>query len=164
MKMSGTQKFSDQEIKIEQTMTMISDGEFSYTVTDDKGQKSAYKQKVDASMNEDPKTTIETMKEEYTLKLLPDEKVDGADCIVIEGTSKQKEGDPMVKQILYFRKDCGLNVKMVGRDASDKAVFTHEVSDVKLNTEIPADRFVFKKPDGVEMIDLTQEGEPAKQP
>jgi outer membrane lipoprotein-sorting protein len=68
----------------------------------------------------------------------------------------------MVKQTLHFRKDSGMNVKMIGRDKSDKVVFSHELQDVKLNTDVPADRFVFKAPPGVEVMDMTQQEAPTE--
>jgi outer membrane lipoprotein-sorting protein len=160
MKSKGVQSFSGQETKFEQSSTTIMDGQYSYTVTEQDGQKSAMKMKVDGPVDDSPKAFFTDMKDDYELKLLPDETVDGAACCVVEATPKTPQDDPIAKQTFYFRRDSGLNVKMVGRDKANKVVFDHSVTDVQIDADIPADKFVFKAPEGVEVIDMTQPAVP----
>jgi outer membrane lipoprotein-sorting protein len=47
-------------------------------------------------------------------------------------------------------------VRADGKDKNDKTVSTYALSDVKLDTEVAPDRFVFKAPEGVEVIDVPQ--------
>ncbi|MBI4719295.1 MAG: outer membrane lipoprotein carrier protein LolA [Planctomycetes bacterium] len=150
-------KLGGKEMKEELTQTIINDGQFFYTLSDQGGQKTAYKTKADDSMTNDAKQMFAMMREDHNLKLVGDEKVDGADCYVVELVPKQTEGNPVVKNIMSFRKDCGIAVKTVGKDKNDKVIFTNTTTDIKLNAEIARDRFEFKAPEGVELMDMSKE-------
>ncbi|GAF73674.1 unnamed protein product, partial [marine sediment metagenome] len=95
------------------------------------------------------------MKKNSTLTLLPDEKVEEQAAYVIESKPKSPGPQPMAKSKMFFAKDSGIMIKMVGLDAEGKAIMTMNVKDVKLNPEISPDRFVFKAPEGVEVMDMT---------
>jgi len=157
MKGSSAQTFGGQEMKTDASTTVISDGDVVYTLTDQAGQKMAYKQKADVTIGGDAKSVLQPMREDHTLKLLADEKVDGQDCFVIEAMPKEMEGNPFGKMVLYFRKDAGLNIKVVGRDPKDKTVYTASTTDIKLNPDVDPQRFVFKAPEGVELMDMTKQ-------
>lgn len=151
--MKGTTTQGDN--KTEVTVLMICDGDFLYTVTEQMGQKMAFKQKPDPSATGDPKKLFEKIHSDNDIKLLPDEKVDGTPCYVFEVVPKNKEEGPMSKSIMYFSKESGINIKNVGKDKDGKDVFTNASTDVKLNVDIPNDRFVFKAPEGVQIMDMT---------
>lgn len=152
-----TQNMSGQENKMESNATMISDGDFMYTLTEQMGQKHAFKAPVDPNISGDAKVMFAALREDSNLKVLPDEKVDGADAYVIEAMPKEAQGSPMSKTLFYFRKDNGMMVKNEAFDDKGKKIFTTTTTDIKMNTEIPAERFVFKAPAGVEVTDLTKE-------
>ena len=154
MEMKVEQSFGDQ--KMEGAVSTISDGTFVYNLNDMMGQKMAVKQKAD-SLQGTPggKQMFENMKKNSTLTLLPDEKVEGQAAYVIESKPKSPGPQPMAKSKMFFAKDSGIMIKMVGLDAEGKAIMTMNVKDVKLNPEISPDRFVFKAPEGVEVMDMT---------
>lgn len=146
------------DMKMVQKTLMVSDGEFMWMLNDaidgpTKGQKSATKSKAQGDM-----MSARNMKEMGDLKLLPDEKIDGEDCYVIEAL--MKGGMPGMKQVVYYRKSDGITAKSV-TIMNDKPIGTMTMSDIKINPNLDADRFVFKAPEGVEVVDMTkpQEGE-----
>jgi hypothetical protein len=135
---------------------MINDGEFTYGYSVTDGKKMAYKSKTTGDWDQSP---FEIWRKEWDLKLLSDESVDGASCYVIEATPKPGSdtaaGGASGKMVFQYRKDCGLNVKMVSYDKDGKVTFTSSSTDVKVNPNLSDDRFVFKAPAGVEVQDMT---------
>jgi outer membrane lipoprotein-sorting protein len=124
------------------------------------GQKMATKQKPEVAATGDPKELFKKMHSDNTVKMLPDEKVDGVSTVVFEVVPKDVAGSPVAKSIMYFAKDTGINVKVVGKDKDGKDVFSNMSTDIKLNTEIANDHFVFKAPEGVQVMDMTGSGTP----
>lgn len=155
MKGTTTQNMGGTENKMDVSVLMVCDGEFLYTVSEQMGQKMATKQKPDTAMTGDPKKLFEKIHGDNDLKLLPDEKVDGTACYVLEVNPKSKEPSPVAKSVMYFAKDSGINIKNVGKDKDGKDVFTNTSTDVKVNVDVSNDRFVFKAPEGVQVMDMT---------
>ena len=155
MKGTTTQSMGGTDNKMEVSVLMISDGSFLYTLSEQMGQKMATKQKPDTAMTGDPKKLFEKIHSDNTIKMLPDEKVDGVSTVVFEVIPKDTSASPVAKSIMYFAKDTGINIKVVGKDKDGKDVFTNTSTDIKLNTEIASDRFVFKAPEGVQVMDMT---------
>lgn len=155
MKGTTTQSMGGTDNKMEVSVLMISDGNFLYTLSEQMGQKMATKQKPDTAMTGDPQKLFEKIRADNDVKVLPDEKVDGASTIVLEVTPKDSADGPVAKSVMYFAKDTGINVKVVGKDKEGKEVFTNTSTDIKVNTEIPKDRFVFTAPEGVQVMDMT---------
>jgi outer membrane lipoprotein-sorting protein len=155
-----------QEQKQDVNMLIVCDGQFVWTLTDANGQKNVMKTRPEGefSMVTD-KTYFENMQKDYDLKLMPDETVDGKPAWVIQATSREPatEGDAAT-MITYFDKETGISIKTVGKDTAGKVIMTSVTKDVKVNAAIPADRFVFKAPEGVPVMDLTQQemGSPEK--
>lgn len=152
MDMTTEMKGQGFEMKMVMKSQQVSDGQFSYSYIEyldgpQKGMKQAFKNKAE-NQNMSPKY----LKEMGDLKMLPDEKVDGADCYVIEVTLKQA---PTTKQVNYFRKADGIAAKAITTD-NGKQIGTMTMSDIKVNPDLPADRFVFKAPEGVEVQDMTK--------
>ena len=136
---------------------MMSDGKFSYSLVEHAGQKVATKSKAGPTERGEIKYIFEAMRSGSTLKVLPDEKSAGYDCYVIECTAKGPEAAAMVRQVHYFAKDLGLDIKTIGYDPAGKVIFTTETFDIKKNAKIDPDRFVFKAPPGVQVIDLSSQ-------
>lgn len=155
MKGTTTQSMGGTDNKMEVSVLMISDGDFLYTLSEQMGQKMATKQKPDTAMAGDPKKLFEKIRADNEVKVLPEEKLDGASVIVLEVIPKNTADGPVAKSMMYFAKDTGINVKVVGKDKDGKEVFTNTSTDIKLNTEIAKDRFVFKAPEGVQVMDMT---------
>ena len=163
MKTKGTQKIKGQpDQKIDTTVLMIDDGKFLYTLNTMGTSRTATKMKRNPDMFEG-KAYFKQLRKHFTLKLLPDEKVDGKDAYVIE--TKPKTDNPATsKAIYYFDKKTGIDLKMVSYDGKGKAVMTTVTTDVKLNAEIKDDRFVFKAPEGVQVADMTKMGQQEQEP
>jgi len=154
-KMQGT------DMKMEQVILSIMDGEYTYSLVDNtdgpmKGQKQAMKFKITEPQDPAP---IKDLKKDNNLKLLADEKVDGSDCYVVEATPKSAAGGPgqPTRMVSYLRKESGLLAKMVSY-AKDKPMMTMTMTDVKMNPSIDAERFKFKAPEGVEVQEMPAMG------
>lgn len=156
-KMASDQKIGEMNQKNESTSVDICDGQYSYHVTESGGQKAASKHKVDPKKEISPfdaKRMFEVTEEQFTLKLLPVETVDGKAAYVLELTMKEAPaGMPMGKTKVYYDKATGLSLKSISYDDKGKAMTTMTTSDVKVDANIPADRFVFKAPAGVTVQD-----------
>jgi len=157
-------KMGDQPAQTQEAnMLAINDGEFVYTLTDAGGQKMAQKSKPDPKTAGDPldvKRSFDAMRKSFNLKLLPDESVDGKDCWAIEAIAKDAKDPnmPIARTVSYYEKKTGIAVKAVSYDKAGKVASTMTISDVKVNADIPAERFVFKAPPGVEVMDMTKMG------
>lgn len=158
------------ETKTKSETLVVCDGDFIYTLNSEGQQKTAIKMKVQQQASYDTKAMFEAWRKDYTLKLLADEKIEGKDCYVIEATPKKPQPhNPVVKQKCWFRKDLGITVKVVTLDKNNKPTSTMTTTDVKINVEIKPDRFKFKLPPGVKLMDMTKqqyqppaESQPAK--
>ncbi|MBI5864363.1 MAG: hypothetical protein HZB38_07635 [Planctomycetes bacterium] len=158
MEMRSSTQGGGMDQKIGVKSFAITDGEFAWNFTEFtdgpmKGQKSAAKDKNTQTMV----SSAAALKEMSDLKLMPDAKVEGQDCYVIEGAMKQM---PTMKQVSYFRKNDGLAAKVVSF-MGEKETGTTTMSDIKTNETIAADRFVWKTPEGVELQDNTKKPAPA---
>jgi outer membrane lipoprotein-sorting protein len=155
----GTQQVKGQpEQKDESRVLSICDGQFVYTLTESKDQKTAMKTKIDPKQNTmDAKALFDVLHEDNNIKLLPDETVDGKAVYVIEATPKKAEENSLYsKSLYYYQKDTGISVKYAAYDKAGKPVMTWTATDIRLDVDIPADRFVFKAPEGVQVMDMTQ--------
>lgn len=161
MRSKTVQNMAGQEMKTDQNMLSIMDGEYTYNLVDNtdgpmKGQKQAMKFKITETVDPMP---LKDLKNDYNLKLLAEEKMDGSDCFVVEATPKSPSTAPgaPTKMISHFRKDSGLVAKMVSF-VSDKPMMTMTMTDVKLDATLPPDRFVFKAPEGVTVQEMPAMG------
>jgi outer membrane lipoprotein-sorting protein len=158
MKMTGETAMKGAEPqKLDGQMQLISDGDVTYIFNEQGPMKMAYKTKADKNMNLVDKDMFKRLKEDHELKVAADADVDGKSCYVVEATPKKPSG-PMTKMVYYMQKDSGLTVKTVGQDKDGKELVVTHMSDIKLNVDIPADRFVFKAPEGVTVMDMTGAG------
>ncbi len=162
-RMEGTQKMTmkmgGQETKNDGTSLMVCDGKFNWFLTENNGQKMCMKSKAEKMSNIITKEYFDEMRKTHNLKLLADESVDGKSCWSIEFSAKEPTPGGPNTMIMNFDKDTGLNLKMVGKDDKGKVIMTSTTTDVKINASIPADRFAFKVPDGVQVQDMTQMGD-----
>jgi outer membrane lipoprotein-sorting protein len=137
------------------TSVTINDGEYNYTVSEMMGQKSAMKSKSDHAQGSpvDDKM-FETLKKDNTVTVLPDEKVGGQDAHVIHAVPKAADQPGANTMKMYFAKDTGVMLQMLGIDQAGKTVMTFSYSDVKVNGKIDPARFVFEAPPGVTVMEM----------
>ena len=149
----------DSAMKMKTTVLIISDGEFAYTLAERMGQWQATKTK--SEMVQIPpvggEKAFAALREGNTLKLLPDAKLDGKDTYVVEASPTVKSPNMQMKNmILNYDKKSGILLKTVVNNNEGKPMQTITFSDIKLDQKIDPDRFVFKAPEGVTVIDQTQ--------
>lgn len=155
--MNSETKYSGGEMKMKMHTISVQDGEFMWSLTEYldgqmKGQKMATKMKAQPDQ-----TAIVFSKEMFDYKVLPDEKLDGQECWVIEMTPKTQTPG-VSRSVAHLRKDCGIGIKTVSyMDGKETGVTT--ITDIKLDPSFPADHFKFKVPDGVQVQDMTKAGE-----
>jgi|CXWL01.1.fsa_nt_gi outer membrane lipoprotein-sorting protein len=146
-----------QKMKTETTGLMVCDGKFIWSLSETMGQKMVTKMKI----AEEHAALIgasffASMKKDHKLKLLSDETIEGKSAFVIEATPiKRSESEGATTY--YILKDTALTVKTVTADASGKPITTMTLSDIKINVSIPATRFTFTPPQGVQVMDLTKQ-------
>ena len=137
--------------KQESSMLVISDGSYTYAVSETAGTKSAYKTKIEES-DVDP---FKAWRGHAELKVLADSSVDKHAVWVIEATPKESHGT-QGKTVISYDKESGQMIKMVTYAPDGKPMTTMTYSDIKINEEISPDRFVFKAPPGVEVQDMSK--------
>lgn len=141
----------------EMKMEMVCDGEFMYTINDGMGQKTATKTKIGEDESYPPpgsKMLLNFLKKDFTLEPLEDKDVDGQSCYVLQGLPSS-ESPGMNKLLVYFNKENGVAVQMDLYQGDDEKPAIMRYTNIKINPEISADKFVFKAPEGVEVMDLT---------
>jgi outer membrane lipoprotein-sorting protein len=141
---------------IESHVISTFDGENAYTISEMMGQKQV--------MRTDPGKVAgraggsafwADLKRDYTLKLLPDEKVDDVPTYVIQGTPKQPVPQGPSQMKYYFDKGRGLMIKMVGHNTAGDMMMSMTLSNVKVNPKLDPARFEFKPEPGTNVIDMT---------
>ncbi len=164
-KSTSVMEVGGQERKTESTVLVVSDDKYIWTLSESQGQKMVIKNRVAEGQNMAVGEGFDALRKDYDLKLLPDETVEGKAAWVIEATPKK--GAPAAQAGMtmryYYDKDSGMMVKMVGKSVDGKTTMTTIVKDLKLNPDISADRFVFKVPEGVQVMDMTA-GQPQPKP
>lgn len=143
---------------------MIYDGEFMYMLNDMMGQKMATKDKATADLPNpfDGGSLFKSLKQEFELKLLPDEQVEGEACYAVECTPKggSASQDSIARIVNFLSKKSGVSLKSVVYDKGGAAMTTTTTSELKLDSDLAPNRFEFKAPDGVTVMDST--ANPAK--
>lgn len=152
---TGTTEMMGNKQESKGTSLTIMDGEYSYMLNEQDGQKTAMKMKASGDMN--PADPFAGLRENYNVKLLPDETVDGESVYVLELTPKAADAMGAGRMVQYFRKDNGTIVKVISFDANNKPSVTVTYTNVEVNPSIGADRFVFTAPAGVEVMDMSNE-------
>lgn len=163
---SSTQKMGEQENKQEVKSLDVCDGNFWYSMADQGGEKTATKRKADVKKEGnpfDPQNGFKQMEEHFDVKLMPDETVNGKPAWVFE--MKLKPGNPaasmMGRALAYYDKETGVSLKGVSFDPAGKPTSTSTTTDVKIDADIPADRFVFKAPEGVTVQEMPEQQMPS---
>jgi hypothetical protein len=70
---------------------------------------------------------------------------------------EKREGDPLLRQKCWLRKDVGLPVKMVSFGKDDKPMMTTRMTDIKTDVKFKPERFKFELPEGVQLMDMTKD-------
>ena len=154
----GETRFAGESQKVDSTTLSVCDGDTVYTYTESMGMKNAFKQKADKTNTFNPfdiTNSFKILEQNFTIKLNADETVDGKPCWVIEMVMKNTVPGMggKGKTLSYYEKSNGISLKSISYDEKGKVTTTSTTSDIKLNESIPPDQFVFKAPQGVEVVD-----------
>jgi len=149
-------EIAGQKQNMEVTTLAVTDGEFTYVLMEQSGQKQVIKSKAESAQPTlANKETFEQLHKDSELRLLPEAKLDGRSAYVIEATPKDKS-DPMARQTLWFDKESGMLLKMEVVDEQGRPLHTSTFSNYKTNVTLKPERFRFQPPEGVPVIDMTQ--------
>lgn len=139
------------------TISIVCDGPSVFTLTDNLGDKNAIKNIGRANQSFAAcKEFFAALFQDNAVKLLPDEKQDGKDVWVIEAQPKSPKRGQVAKTVHYILKDCGLRVKTTGHDPNGVRIQLSLLTEIKLDAPIKPERFVFKIPPGVRVVDLSR--------
>jgi len=156
----GTLKGKEQKASDRGLVVVDRTGYYSLSETD--GQYYAKKATIIPSTFGDPEVVLTEMLKNADMKLLPDEKHEGADCYVFETMARRATPLQPAKVLHYFRKEGGMLVLRVGLTPSGSEMFRVECKNVKVNVDIKPERFKFELPPGVELHDATIKNAPLK--
>ena len=143
--------FGDSTTKRESSTLRISDGSYTYTLSETAGKKTARKTKMEKS-DADP---FKAWRGNSKLEVLPDSSLDGHAVWVIEAIPKQNRS-LRGKTVIYYHKQSGQMIKIVAYTPDGEPMTTTTYSDFKINEKISPDRFVFKAPPGVKVQDTSK--------
>ena len=155
LRVSNTRKMGEESETMEQKALTVVDGEYVWTLMEMGEQKQAMKAKATEQSAPDPARMLTGLREEFNLKVLPDEKVDGREAWVIEATPKTPGAIPIVRMVQYFWKEHGVLLKSVGYTAEGQTANTITFSEHKFDEKIDPARFTLTVPEGVTVIDQT---------
>ncbi|MBN2447139.1 MAG: outer membrane lipoprotein carrier protein LolA [Phycisphaerae bacterium] len=156
VEMTIAQKLGDNETEMKQSSLTISDGDHRYVLAEMMGQKMARKTKIDKADAIDPAAMFKDLREDFELKVLSEETIGDTKVTVIEGTPKQADAAPLTRIVNYLDLEHGVMVKSVMFGQDNTPIRTTEFTDLKYDVKIDPERFVFKTPEGVELIDDTE--------
>jgi len=138
----------------EYTELTVCDGMHTYGLTAGLDAPRAYKSNPPKSAWHDGRSVYLAMTSEDNVTLLEDAEFDGEPVFVMEG--KPRGESFRMKQVIYFSKNTGAARKAEYFDWSGRITSRMVMEDVKINPEIPLERFRFEAPDGVPIKDLTR--------
>ena len=151
-----TRTHSNESVALEAGATTVSDGVSVVTLADRNGQKTAIKRKADVTHTPDIRALLDALRNDQELRRLPDVKVGLDECFAIQGIPKNRADSDIGQTVIYFRKDIGLDVRTVAYDKKNEPVYTSSTTDIRINVDLPPDRFRVVIPDGVELVDQTK--------
>lgn len=136
-----------------QTAVVVCDGDYLYTSREHSQRPSrASKNRAETEV-----LGFDLLRETHDLRLLPDETINGHDVYVIEAVLKSEIESPPMRSVNYYLKDRGMLLGYVVYGADGVEFDRRMYSNFQFDVEIPAERFVFHAPEGVEIQDLSQE-------
>jgi len=145
-----------QAIRTSEILNFVYDGEFLYSQLQ---QPTTFKQTTKSRYEPDRllqlggKDLFRGLTETNSLKLQPEEMLNGRASYVIEATPTTGTRS----SIHYFDKQTGVRSRMIERDETGKATLTLTLSEFNTSPEFSEDYFTYKLPEGFELIDKTRE-------
>ncbi len=156
--MDRKMKFGDQPPQEESGKTLIvTDGEFTWMLMEQGGQPMCMKQKI----QDVPSLGTEffkSMRETYELTAAKTGSAAGAKTWEIHAKPKEQQqmGPAPDKFIFHFRQSDGVMTQMDGY-MGEKKFMTTTIQNIKVNIDMKPDQFKFEVPDGVQVMDMTNQ-------
>ena len=133
--------------------TIVTNGKFLWTYSEQNEQ--VIKSRLDRSKNIfRPNQYLSNFRKEYKAKLTGEEKMNKTKCYRLVLTPK-KEDTFITKMIIWIDKKSLLTKKLEYQDSNDNQI-TLVFDKIKISKGIKDSKFVFKAPEGVEELDLTE--------
>lgn len=153
------------ETKSEQQFKTIIDGNFTYTVTttdvldQEEPKQTAVKSFIEPKTSLSPKILLRYLHQKKSLRLLPEETVDGKTAFVIETTPKAEGAQHLsvMRKLYYFQQESGCLVKTVMYSPAGEPATVVSWTDLRFDVDLDPDRFVFRPPFGVPVLDYTRD-------
>jgi len=132
---------------------IVTDGKFLWTYSEQNEQ--VIKSRLDRSKNIfKPNQYLSNFRKEYKTESTGEEKIDKTKCYRLALTPKKKDSF-ISRMILWIDKKSLLAKKLEYKDSNDNQI-TLVFDKIKINKGIKDSKFVFKAPEGVEELDLTE--------
>ncbi|KPK99330.1 MAG: hypothetical protein AMJ91_08175 [candidate division Zixibacteria bacterium SM23_73_3] len=132
---------------------IVTDGKFLWTYSEQNEQ--VIKSRLDRSKNIfKPNQYLSNFRKEYNAKLTGEEKIDKTKCYKLVLTPK-KEDTFITRMIIWIDRKSLLAKKLEYKDSNDNQI-TLVFDRIKINKGIKDSKFIFKAPEGVEEVDLTE--------
>jgi len=166
-RLEGAVSVSGAPMPMDLTLLGVSDGANLHMQTGMMGQQMVMKFPVPPSADITPdaaKKAFEDLHKEFDVKLLAKETLDGVEAYTFELTPKpgsdiaasaQKAGEDFGKVKAQFTKDFTTQMRVALLDKSGAPQFTLSVKNINLSPTLSPDRFAFKPPDGVKVMDMS---------
>lgn len=141
----------------------VFDGQYLYDLR--QGPKRIFAVKTKPARNpHDPVGLLQHAREQFDVYLLPERTFEGKEVYAIEFLTRPNEAGAVVRRIVtYTNRKTGLPIRTMSYDKEGRVVNIAAVVESHLNEDIPADRFVFQAPPGVQIEDRTAASSPATQ-
>jgi len=157
LRVEGVESYQGAQEKIKHTETLICDGDYIYTLTDQMGVPTATKQKITpARTGGIDLNTFKWLKLRYDLTLLPDASVANETTYVIEARPKKKDATLPERTVYCFSQESGNLVNRSIEETQGQVSESTTLTNIKVNPEIDPRRFQFEPPDGVHVQDHTR--------
>lgn len=152
-----TQETNGRTKSDESTLLTISDGRFTHTLsTQPKKPPSATRTLTMPSQTVLADAAfLDGLGRDHHIRVLPDETLDKTEVWVLEAIPKNPARAFIAKTIYYIAKDTGIRIRSTGHDSTGRRIQLTEFTEIKLDPPIKPNRFVFKAPAGVSIVDLT---------
>ena len=143
-------------IRTGEILNFVYDGEFLYSQLQQPKafkQTTKYRYEPNRVLQIGGKDLFRDLTENNSLKLQPEEMLNGRASYVIEATPTTGKSS----SIHYFDKQTGVRSRLIERDENGKATLTLTLSEFSTSPEFSEDYFTYKLPEGFELIDKTHE-------
>lgn len=139
------------------TMTMIIDGEYAYVITTVNDKQTAQKTLIDPSMTGAPARLIQHLRQEYSLRPLPERAVNQRPALLIEATRTSPPSHPGMpsKVVCAFDQEHGVLLEMQTYTRTGELMSRMTYKNHKFDVDLNPRRFKFEEKGNIPLLDRT---------